>query len=178
MRGYGQGPDVRFEACAGGLCVMQGNAESWPIDNSIAGRASHGVEWRSSAKAETISILRESCCGASHWQASSPTGTPGVRRWLDRQQTSSHNDDSSKATQRLLTAVFATRAPDSMLETEMSRAVHCDKDVFNCRPYERQAASMSSNFMRRNLGIPHAQGLLLGLHLLAVTSVTLDNIRP
>ena len=73
---------------------------------------------------------------------------------------------------------FATRAPDCMLETEVSRAVHCDKDVFNCRPYERQAASMSSNFMRRNLGIPHAQGLLLGLHLLAVTSVTLDNIRP
>jgi hypothetical protein len=90
---------------------MQGNAESWPIDNSIAGRASHGVEWRSLAKAETIGILRESCCGASYWQACSSTGTPGVRLWLDRQQTSSHNRGSSQAAQRLLTAVFATLAP-------------------------------------------------------------------
>jgi hypothetical protein len=32
--------------------------------------------------------------------------------------------------------------------------------------------------MRRILGGPYAQGLFLGLHLLAVTSVTLDNIRP
>ena len=95
MRGYGQGPDVRFEVCAGGLCVMQGNAESWPIDNSIAGRASHGVEWRSPAKDETISILRESCCGASYWQICSSRGTPGVRPWLVRQQTKSHNHDSS-----------------------------------------------------------------------------------
>lgn len=53
-----------------------------------------------------------------------------------------------------------------------------DKEVFDCRPCGRPAASMSSNFMRRTLGIPHAQGLLLGLHLLAVTSVTLDSIRP
>jgi hypothetical protein len=36
---------------------MQGRAGSWPIDNSIVGGARHGVEWRSLARAETISFF-------------------------------------------------------------------------------------------------------------------------
>ena len=36
---------------------MQGRTGSWPIDNSIAGGARYGVEWRSLARAETISFF-------------------------------------------------------------------------------------------------------------------------
>jgi hypothetical protein len=101
------------------VCVMQGSAESWPIDNSLAGRASHGVEWRSLAKAETISSLHESSCGASYWHMYSSRRTPGVRPWLLRQQTRLHDRELLQVTQRLLTAVFATQAADRVLESEL-----------------------------------------------------------
>jgi hypothetical protein len=101
-----------------------------------------------------------------------------VRPWLVRQQTKLHDGGFLQVTQRLVTAMFATQAPDRILESKLYRTGQNDKKVFDCRPCGRQAAAMSSNFMRRNLGIPHAQGLFLGRHPLAVTSVTLDNIRP